>query len=148
MTQRSKTVLLTKTRLQLYLYSKWTKLIRLLDFIAMNYAHCDMDRVIQVRFSTSFLRTQELFTGYQKTSIRVSDCTEHDFVLKSNKFFLWSTVTVLNFFLQRPSLNVFRHSYRAEKGLSRGVGLVVRNRTEKEISTLQKLLQNLFSLLA
>ena len=93
-----------------------------------------------VEFLTSLLGTKKSLTGYQKTSIRVSDCTEHDFVLKSNKFFLWSTVTVLNFFLKRPSLNVFRHSCRAEKGLSRGIGLVVRNRTEKEISTLQKLL--------
>ena len=101
---------------------------------------CWIGRVSQVGFLTSFPRIYELLTGYQKTSIRVSDCTEHDFVLKSNKFFLWSTVTVLNFFVQRCSLNVFRHSCRAEKGLSRGVGLVVRNRTEKEISTLQKML--------
>ena len=99
-----------------------------------------MVRVIQVGFLTSLLGTEKFLTGRQKTATWVLDCTEHDFVLKSNKFFLWSTVTVLNFFLQRPSLNVFRHSCRAEKGLSRGVGLVVRNRTEKEISTLQKLL--------
>ena len=48
---------------------------------------------------TSFIGTKELLTGNQKTAIRVLDCTEANFELKSTKSFILSTVTVLKFFV-------------------------------------------------